>query len=44
MPWLDLLAEDDLQVVRVVFLDDGCDFIVEGIELFLAEGADIVKD
>jgi hypothetical protein len=41
---LDLLAEDDLEVVRVVLLDNGYDFIVEGIELFLAEGADIVKD
>jgi hypothetical protein len=44
VPWLDLLAEYDLQIVRVVFLDDGCDFIAEGIKLFLAEGADIVKD
>ena len=44
MPWLDLLAEDDLKVVRVVFLDDGCDFVVEGIELFFAKGADIVKN
>lgn len=44
MPWLDLLTEDDLEIVRVVFLDDGCDLVVEGIELFLAEGAYIVKN
>lgn len=44
MPWLDLLAEDDLKVVRVLLLDDGCDLIVESIELLLTEGTHIVKD
>jgi hypothetical protein len=44
MPWLDLLAEDDLQVVRVLLLDDRCDLVIEGIELLLAEGAHVIKN
>ena len=44
MPWLDLLAEDDLKVVRVLLLDNGCDLIVESIKLFLAERANVVED
>lgn len=44
MPGLDLLAEDYLEVGGVLLLDDGGDVIVEGVELFLAEGADVVED
>lgn len=44
VPGLDLLAEDDLEVVGVLLLDDGSDVVVEGVKLLLAEGTDIVKD
>lgn len=44
MPGLDLLAEDYLKVGGVLLLDDGRDVVVKGIELFLAEGTDIVED
>ena len=44
MPGLDLLAEDDLEVVGVLLLDDGSDVVVEGVKLLLAEGTDIVED
>jgi hypothetical protein len=44
VPWLDLLAEDDLQVVRVLLLYDGCDLVIECIELLLTEGAHVVKN
>jgi hypothetical protein len=44
VPWLDLLAEDDLEVVRVLLLDNGCDLVVESIKLLLAEGANVVED
>jgi len=44
VPWLNLLAEDDLEVVGVLLLDDGSNVVVEGVELLLTEGADIVKD
>lgn len=44
VPGLDLLAEDYLEVGGVLLLDDGGDIVVEGVELFLAEGTDIVED
>ena len=37
MPWLDDLAEDDLDLVRVVLLDAGDDRVVDGGEELLGE-------
>jgi len=40
MPWLDDLAEDDLDLVRVVLLDAGDDRVVDGGEELLGELGD----
>jgi len=37
VPWLDDLAEDDLDLVRVVLLDAGDDRVVDGGEELLGE-------
>jgi len=44
VPRLNLLAEDDLKLLGILFLDDGCNIVVEGFKLLLAEGTDIIKD
>lgn len=35
MPWLDLLAEDDVDPARVLCLYDGEDLLIDGFKLFL---------
>jgi len=45
MPWLDLLAEDDLHLVGVLGLDGGNDGCVDGIEQFFGElGLSVIID
>ena len=43
MPWLNLLAEEELDLCRVLFGDIGKYRIVEGVEHFGGEGADVIE-
>ena len=43
MPGLNLLAEDDLELVRVLLLEDWKDIGIDCVELFLGERADVVQ-
>ena len=44
VPWLDLLAEDDLQLIWVLLLENWEDIGIYCVELFLGEGTDVIQE
>ena len=43
MPWLDLLAEDDLELIWVLLLENWEDIGIYCVELFLGKRTDVVQ-